>query len=78
MFQKEIDALLPKKTDDSRFKAIKTLATTVKSILNILTGLGVLGEVVFELAADINPYKRGKPIRLKRAFLQLLLGAFGS
>ena len=41
-------------------RAAKTLATTARSILKG-TGLTILGEAPFELAAAVNPYKRGKP-----------------
>lgn len=57
----EIDSL-PNKTPEiiRTGRAAKTLATTARSILKG-TGVALLGEVPFEAAAAVNPYKRGKP-----------------
>ena len=57
---KEIDSI-PNKTPQmiQTSRAAKTLATTARSILKG-TGLTILGEAPFELAAAVNPYKEGK------------------
>ena len=72
---KEIDSI-PNKTPQmiQTSRAAKTLATTARSILKG-TGLTILGEAPFELAAAVNPYKRGKPV--SEILDESILGLYG-
>ena len=72
---KEIDSI-PNKTPQmiKTSRAAKTLATTARSILKG-TGLTIAGEVPLELAAAVNPYKRGKPV--SEILDESILGLYG-
>ena len=72
---KEIDSI-PNKTPQmiQTSRAAKTLATTARSILKG-TGLTIAGEIPFELAAGVNPYKRGKP--MDEIVDESILGLYG-
>jgi len=48
---------LPKQTGDEVLKTVNKIRQGLK-----VTGFGVLTEVPFELAAGVNPFKRGKPV----------------
>jgi hypothetical protein len=48
---------LPKAVGGEALQAANKIRQGLK-----ITGIGILGEVPFELAAGVNPYKRGKPI----------------
>ena len=61
---------LPKQTGDEVLKAAAKIRQGLK-----VTGLGLLGEVPFELAAGVNPYKRGKPI--DEIVDQSIIGLYG-
>jgi len=61
---------IPKETGDEVLKAANKIRQGLK-----VTGLGLLTEVPFELAAGVNPYKRGKP--MDEIVDESILGLYG-
>jgi len=75
----EIDSL-PNKTPEiiKTGRAARTLATTARSFLKG-TGLTIAGEIPFEAAAAVNPFKRGKPGTeiIEESLIAPIASAFG-
>jgi hypothetical protein len=61
---------LPKQTGDEVLKTVNKIRQGLK-----VTGIGLLSEVPFELAAGVNPYKRGKP--MDEIIDESILGLYG-